>query len=118
MIDSIRPCVAFLSAVLISHNYSYKRIYDYSKKHFSAYHVNINKERISVYDYDRKCIISGKSPYFYDYGIKKYVQCNLSGLEVNGFDYETRSFFKVSIIGSSLSFYDYGTHQYYNYRVL
>mgnify|MGYP007069035783 CR=1 FL=1 len=116
MDDSLRRDIAFIAGVLIS-GVKASSIYDYRNGNYVNISGEVHLERISVYDYFRRCFIAGSVGSLYDYGNGKHISLKLSGTSFNGYDYGSGFHFSGSVAGNSISFYDYETSQYYNFSL-
>jgi hypothetical protein len=76
MTDGRRRIIAFIAAKLVSDKSS-TSIYDYQDSKYTSVSGSVNAERVNVYDYERRCYISGNFSgtkfSLYDYGDSSYV---------------------------------------------
>jgi hypothetical protein len=84
-------------------------------------HINMSgtltSSRVSAYDHDQNCHISGSGTSLYHYGNGAYVTLQLNASRFSGFDYDSQQHFTGNVNGRSVSLYDYETGRYYNYSI-
>ena len=116
MEDSIRACIALIAAGVVKNRLS-DSVYDYAQSKHVSISGRISGKNVEVYDYDRKCHVSGTLPDLYDYGRKRHVSLEMKDNKFSGYDYGQGKHFEGSVSGNSISIYDYGCSSYYSYSV-
>ncbi len=119
MENSQRATVAFLCGCLQSKDgIAHSSIYDYSQgTHVSCSYTN-NGGNVSIFDYRRRCFLTGRYPSFYDYGVSQYISLTrVNDNLYNVFDYHTSSYMSVTCHGEQMSVFDYEKGQYFSYRL-
>ena len=114
-----RATVAFLCGCLQSKDgIAHSSIYDYSQgTHVSCSYTN-NGGNVSIFDYRRRCFLTGRYPSFYDYGVSQYISLTrVNDNLYNVFDYHTSSYMSVTCHGEQMSVFDYEKGQYFSYRL-
>lgn len=115
-----RATIAFLCGCLNNvqaavHNSS---VYDYAQKSYVQCSFNNSGGNVSIFDYGRRCYLTGRLPSFYDYGVSQYISLNkVGGNAFSVFDYHTRSYLSVTCHGNTVIIFDYTKGQYYNYTL-
>jgi hypothetical protein len=111
-----RACVAYVAGTKISGSSS-GSIYDYAQAKNLSISGQVDGQYVNVYDYERKCYVSGMLPNLFDYGSGAPVSVEVSGQNFSGYDYSTKHHFSGSVSGNSVSLYDHGESKYFRYTV-
>lgn len=109
-----RRAIAFIASRAINDDHR-SSVYDFEEGRHISFSGTVRDGRISAYDYDRSCHISGTLPNLYDYGDSHHIQLKIEGSSFKGYDYGSSQHFSGKVNGHSISLYDYGTSSYYNY---
>jgi hypothetical protein len=114
-----RVAVAFLCGCLSnSSSQQYSRVYDYSTGVSSPFSIVNNGGNISIYDYSRRCYLTGREPSFFDYGVSHYISVNRVGDNLfSVFDYNSSSYCSVTCNSQSISIYDYSVGRYFSFSI-
>jgi hypothetical protein len=111
-----RIAIAYIVGCLISGKHS-TVVYDYASSKPCSFSINSSTSGISVYDYSKRCYISGGLTSIYHYGNRQYISIEIKGKNFNGYDYDGRCYFSGSVNSRSVSLYDYGVASYFNYSI-
>ena len=95
-------------------------VYDHAAKAYFNAAGTCRKDKIEVYDYDRKCywvgVIAPNRLSIYDNGSKKFVELKLKGgKKFEGFDYETGKHFGGEADAKAIALYDFADKKYHHY---
>ena len=117
MTDDKRAAIAFICGIkFISRNINY--LYDYTRNKYCFYILqHVDKNQISVYDFDTKNIIMGKLPQLFDYATRSYLHIDFKDKKAQGFDFQTSNFFSVSVSKLTITVFDYKENNFFSYIV-
>ena len=116
MIDNTRACIALIAVGLISGKKA-SSVYDYTQSKHISISGNVDVNSVNIYDYDRRCHVSGNPGNLYDYGNSAHIQLKISGNQFSGYDYHSSSHFSGSVNGGSVTIYDHETSSHHNFSV-
>jgi hypothetical protein len=121
MDNSQRLAISFIAGTLVDQN-NPSSVYDYQTASYSNYSGQVDEDRINIYDYSRRCYITGNNNGYkyslYDYGAKNYVDFEIEeDGKFKGYDYFSRKYYSGYVRSRNISFYDYETSAYYNFSV-
>ena len=109
-----RAAIAFIAASIANETQSSSGIYDYSQSKYLFYHVTeLTRERIVLYDYERKGYLNGKLLSIFYYASGAYINMSIHNNSINGFDYESGYYFGGYVSGRTVYLYDYETMKYF-----
>ncbi len=117
MTDDKRAAIAFICGIkFISRNINY--LYDCTRNKYCFYILqHVDKNQISVYDFDTKNIIMGRLPQLFDYATRSYLHIDFKDKKAQGFDYQTSNFFSVSVSKLTITVFDYKENNFFSYIV-
>lgn len=121
MNESVRRSVAYIAGRAITGRRA-SSIYDYSSSKYVNFSGEVSDQRVSVYDFDASCHISGSKARdrfsLYHYGTSGHIDLSLKPQgKFSGFDYGSGSHFDGTVKGKSISLYDYGSGKYFEYSI-
>jgi hypothetical protein len=80
-------------------------VYDYNSGLYYKFSGDVTPDKISIYDYEQHCHISGKIKegvyHLYHYGLKKPINLEIAEDGFHGYDYDSGKYFSGAISGSS-----------------
>src|SRR6266545_5859626 len=84
-------------------------VYDYGASRYFSFTASVEDGRVSAYDYEQRCHISGTLPSLYHYGNRKHLTLNVTpDGKFDGYDYTSRKHFSGTVRSNgSVSIYDY-----------
>lgn len=114
-----RATIAFLCGCLHDKDSSvHSGLHDYMRGVNVAFSYVNNGGNVSIFDYGRKCYLTGRCPSFYDYGALQYVSLTMvNDNQFSVFDYHTSAYMSVTCHGKQVSVFDYEKGQYFNYQL-
>ena len=117
MTDERRKTIAFLCGMYLS-KIQCSSIFDYTRATYYYLDYVVNGSHISVYDYERKCELSGTFPSFHDYGAAGAVDLRVKNDRViDAYDYKTATDMEVTCNGRNVSLFDYKAGRYFEYQL-
>lgn len=114
-----RATLAFLCGCLNSRRVNvHSGIYDYEQQRHYPCSFSNNSGNVSVYDYHRRCYLTGIIPSFYDYGVSQYITLTKANDNMYSvYDYHSQSYLSVTCRGDEVTVYDYSKGRYFNYQL-
>ena len=117
MEDSRRKAIAFICGMHYADR-NYSILFDYTRGSYFFLDHDVNGPNINVFDYERKCYISGPFSSMFDYGVSGYVDFHVSRAGViDVYDYKTSTSFQATVKGNDVSLYDYKAGKYFEYQL-
>jgi hypothetical protein len=92
-------------------------VYDQDAGGHFRFGGKVSRAKVSVYDYDRGCYLSGRLASLYDHGTGAHVQLKVERGRFEGYDFASSTHFSGRVAGTSISVYDYQTGGFHNYSV-
>lgn len=117
MTDDRRKTIAFICGMHFA-EVTHTNIYDYTRASYFFLDYSVNGQEISVYDYERKCYVSGRFSSLYDYGVSRYMDFRVEREDIiDVYDYLTGSNLQVTCRGNDVSLFDYKAGRYFEYQL-
>src|SRR5437899_7397265 len=95
----VRKAVAFIAAKAASGS-GRSTIYDYDQSAHFHLSGTVVESRVTVFDHERGCRITGTLPSLFHHGDGHHIQLNLEDGKFRGFDYGSGEHFSGSINGN------------------
>jgi hypothetical protein len=121
MTESVRRSIAYIAGRAIT-GQSASSIYDYTRGKHSNFSGEVSSSRVSVYDFDARCHITGTRSRakfsLYHHGVHSHIDLIITkDSNFSGYDYESKSHFSGKVSGLSIQLYDFSLSQYFNYSI-
>lgn len=115
MTDEKRAAIAFICGIkFISKNINY--LYDSTRNKYCFYMLqHVDRNNISVYDFDTKNVIMGRLPQLFDYATGSFLHIGFKDKKAQGFDYQTSNFFSASVSNRTITIFDYKENNFFCY---
>ena len=115
MHPNTRALVASAALRIVGGGGNVGAIYDYSTSRHIQISGSATSGKVSLYDHDRGCHVSGSGTHLYDYGSGCHINLQINGTNFSGYDYGDGDHFSGTVKGNSVSVYDYGESSHFNY---
>lgn len=114
-----RRMMAYIAGRLIL-NKEANAVYDHATKAWVNAAGTCKRDKIEVFDYERKCywvgVIKDGRMSIYDNGSKKFVDLKLKGgKKFEGYDYETGKHFGGEADAKAIALFDFADKKYHHY---
>ncbi len=92
-------------------------VYDFQASRHVSMSGTLSGARVTAYDHERNCHITGSGVSLYPYGNGAYVTLQLSTSTFSGYDYDSKRHFTGNVTGRNVALYDYETRHFYHYAI-
>ncbi len=117
MDDARRKTVAFICGMHFADK-NYSSIFDYSRAKYFNLDYSIQGLNINVYDYERRCHLSGSFSSLFDHGIGEHIDFREKGNGViDIYDYKSGTSLEATCKRNDISIFDYEIGKYFEYQL-
>lgn len=117
MNDARRKMIAFICGMHFADR-NYSSLFDYTRANYYYLDYSSDGQNISVYDYERKCHVTGKFASLFDHGESGHIDFRVTGEGVvDVYDYKTTTSLQATCRGNDISLFDYKVGRYFEYQL-
>jgi hypothetical protein len=92
-------------------------VYDQESGGHFRFSGKVTRPKVSVYDHDRGCYLTGRLATMFDHGTGAHLQLRVEKGRFEGYDFASSSHFSGRVAGTWISVYDHQTGGFHNYSV-
>jgi hypothetical protein len=120
MNEPTRRGIAYIAGRALSRK-SCSAIYDYNATQYFNFGGTVVETRVSVFDYDEGCYITGsgggRSYSLFHHGNQSHVKLDVGLGTFNGFDYDSNSHFTGKVNGNVVWVFDYEESEWFSFSI-